>query len=182
MTQAEGECPHCHGSKIEFVYGGHGNVLEEPCSYCSAPAAPGGAEEEAERRYPDPPPASSFPDCDAERDAFIAGAAWQREQAATALTSSERAETLAIPAALAECGWTSAEELLEEAKHAAVGNEFAGMDFPCPTCGNGKRVAPDPDGVTVKRVILREIAEGLRDGFVPTEREQLADAILGRTP
>lgn len=25
-------CPHCQGSEIEFAYGGHGNILELPCS------------------------------------------------------------------------------------------------------------------------------------------------------
>lgn len=30
------ECRHCGGSKIEEIYGGHGAVLEVPCSYCEA--------------------------------------------------------------------------------------------------------------------------------------------------
>jgi hypothetical protein len=32
---AETLCP-CAGSGIEFVYAGHGNILEVPCSYCVA--------------------------------------------------------------------------------------------------------------------------------------------------
>lgn len=28
------ECPECCGSGIEFVAAGHGNINEEPCSYC----------------------------------------------------------------------------------------------------------------------------------------------------
>ena len=28
------ECPICHGSEIEEVYGGHGTVLEVACSAC----------------------------------------------------------------------------------------------------------------------------------------------------
>lgn len=27
-------CKVCHGSKVELVYGGHGTVLEMPCSWC----------------------------------------------------------------------------------------------------------------------------------------------------
>jgi hypothetical protein len=27
-------CAHCKGSGIEFISAGHGNVNEEPCSYC----------------------------------------------------------------------------------------------------------------------------------------------------
>jgi uncharacterized protein CbrC (UPF0167 family) len=27
-------CTHCCDSKMEYVYGGHGNVLEIPCSMC----------------------------------------------------------------------------------------------------------------------------------------------------
>lgn len=34
-------CSDCGGSGIEFVYGGHGNVLEVPCSTCAAsPSSP----------------------------------------------------------------------------------------------------------------------------------------------
>lgn len=28
------DCELCHGSGIEFIHGGHGNVLELPCSLC----------------------------------------------------------------------------------------------------------------------------------------------------
>lgn len=30
-------CDVCGGHEIEFVYGGHGTVLEVPCSVCTAP-------------------------------------------------------------------------------------------------------------------------------------------------
>lgn len=34
LVASPAECTACHGSGIEFINGGNGNVLEEPCSNC----------------------------------------------------------------------------------------------------------------------------------------------------
>lgn len=34
LPKPDPNCPECKGSGVELVYGGHGTVLEFPCSLC----------------------------------------------------------------------------------------------------------------------------------------------------